>query len=220
VILADVGNRHVHIWHDGIVEHLGLMDAMTQYGTEAVCYINVNASNSATLAALEGWRDISDTLSIEGEYEGMGIDRKALCLSHDSGIFIDAGSAITVDKVIKDIYQGGFILPGMHAYEKAYAQISPALDVELNREVALNKLPKNTRDSVSFGTVASLIAVIEKIREGLPLYFTGGDGAWLAGYFEDTLFEEALVFHGMKKVLDMDPSRCGDARSKNETIRI
>jgi len=157
------------------------------------------------LAALEDWVDISDALSIEGEYAGMGIDRKALCLSHDSGIFVDAGSAITVDRVEAGVYQGGFILPGIHAYAKAYAQISPVLDVALNKETALDILPKNTRDSVSFGTMASIIATIEKIREGLPLYFAGGDGAWLSHYFKEALFDETLVFQGMQKAAHMDP---------------
>ncbi len=201
MILADVGNRHVHIWEDGSISHLNLMDAIEQYGTEKVSYINVSRAYSDTLAALEEWEDISEVLTIKGEYEGMGIDRKALCLSHAHGIFVDAGSAITVDKVVDGTYQGGFILPGIHAYVKAYAQISPRLDVVLDREVDLSRLPTSTRGSVSFGTIAPLVAVIEKIRSDLPLYITGGDGAWLAGYFEEARFDETLVFEGMKKSL-------------------
>ena len=201
MILADVGNRHVHIWHDGHISHLSLMDAIEQYGTEEVCYINVSTRYGDTLAALDRWRDIAETLTIKGEYEGMGIDRKALCLSHEHGIFVDAGSAITVDKVVDGIYQGGFILPGIHAYAKAYAEISPLLDQPLQREIVLDRLPKSTQESVSFGTIAPLVSVIEKIRSGLPLYLTGGDGAWLASYFEEACFDETLVFEGMKKSL-------------------
>jgi type III pantothenate kinase len=199
MILADVGNRHVHIWEDGQVLHLSLMDAMEQYGTEEVYYINVSSAYSDTLAALEEWEDISEALTIKGEYDGMGIDRKALCLSHDNGIFVDAGSAITVDKVVNGVYQGGFILPGIHAYAKAYADISPILDVELDRSTDLDSLPKSTQSSVSFGTIAPLIAVIEKIRSGFPLYFTGGDGTWLSTYFSDAQVDETLLFEGMKK---------------------
>ncbi len=199
MILADVGNRHVHIWNDGYVSHMNLMDAIEQYGTEQVTYINVSTTYSDTLSALEEWHDISEILTIEGEYEGMGVDRKALCLSHDNGIFVDAGSAITVDKVMDGTYQGGFILPGIHAYAKAYADISPILDVELDRGIDLDSLPKSTQGSVSFGTIAPLIAVIEKIRSGLPLYFTGGDGAWLSTYFSNAQVDETLLFTGMKK---------------------
>jgi type III pantothenate kinase len=201
MILADVGNRHVHIWEDGHVSHLAFMDAIEQYGTDEVHYINVSCAHSDTLAALDGWVDISDRLSIEGEYEGMGVDRKALCLSHDDGVFVDAGSAITVDRVAGGIYQGGFILPGIHAYAKAYATISPILDQQLNRAVDLAVLPKSTRDSVSFGTIAPIVAVIGQISAGTPLYFTGGDGAYLSRYFEDAIWDETLLFNGMKKRL-------------------
>ena len=201
MILADVGNRHVHVWEDGRVSHLSMIDAIEQYGTAQVYYINVSSLHSDTLTALEAWVDISESLSIEGDYKGMGIDRKALCLSRESGIFIDAGSAITVDKVVDGSYQGGFILPGIHAYAKAYAEISPILDVTLIKVLDMKNLPKSTETSVSYGTIAPLIAVIEKIRSDLPLYFTGGDGAWLADYFPDAHFDEMLLFDGMRKRL-------------------
>jgi type III pantothenate kinase len=177
------------------------MDAIEQYGTEQVYYINVSSLHSHTLTALEAWIDISESLSIEGEYEGMGVDRKALCMSRPSVLFIDAGSAITVDKVVDGVYQGGFILPGIHAYAKAYAEISPVLDVTLAKELDRESLPKSTQASVSYGTIVPFIAVIEKIRSDLPLYFTGGDGKWLSGYFPDAYFDEMLLFEGMRKRL-------------------
>ena len=201
MILADVGNSYVHIWHDGRIEHLRLMEAIEKYGAEAVYYINVNTTHEQTLVTLEEWSDISQHCVLRGAYEGMGIDRKALCLSHPDGIFVDAGSAITVDKVVKGVYQGGYILPGMHAYHKAYAEISPVLDVVLDRKVALEILPKTTRESVSFGTIAPMIASIEKIMEDLPVYCTGGDGMWLSQYFEQAVFDETLLFQGMTYAL-------------------
>ena len=197
MILADVGNSYVHIWQDGRIEHLRLMDAIEKYGTERVYYINVNTAHAQTLVALEDWCDISEHCLLKGAYKGMGIDRQALCLSHPDGIFIDAGSAITVDKVVDGAYQGGYILPGIHAYHKAYAEISPVLDVALDKEVSLEVLPKSTRGSISFGTIAPIVCAIEKIREDLPVYCTGGDGAWMAGYFEQVVFDEALLFQGM-----------------------
>ncbi len=202
MILADIGNRHVHIWQDGRVTHLLLMDAIEKYGRETVYYINVNPDHAQTLVTLETWRDISEELTIAGEYEGMGIDRKALCLSHPDGIFVDAGSAITVDKVLDGSYQGGYILPGIHAYRKAYAEISPVLDLEINREVTLERLPKSTPESISFGVIAPLVASIEKIREGLPLYCTGGDGFWISKYFEQAVYDETLLFQGMLKMIE------------------
>jgi len=202
VILADVGNSNVHIWHDGRIEHLRLMEVIEKYSAEVVYYINVNTTHEQTLATLEEWSDISQYCVLEGTYEGMGIDRKALCLSHPDGIFVDAGSAITVDKVVDGVYQGGYILPGMHAYHKAYAEISPVLDVVFDRKVTLEALPKTTRDSVNFGTIAPIVCSIEKITEDLPLYCTGGDGAWIAGYFEQAVFDEALLFEGMLQMIE------------------
>jgi len=202
VILADVGNSYVHIWDDGRIEHLRVMEAIEKYAAEVVCYINVNTTYEQTLATLEEWSDISQHCVLKGAYEGMGIDRKALCLSHLDGIFVDAGSAITVDKVVEGVYQGGYILPGIHAYHKAYAEISPVLDVVLDRKVALEILPKTTRESVSFGTIAPMIASIEKIMGDLPVYCTGGDGMWLSQYFEQAVFDETLLFQGMIKMIE------------------
>jgi len=58
-----------------------------------------------------------------------GLTRKALCLSYDSGLFISAGSAITVDIVENRLHKGGFILLGIQAYLKAYRDISKALQI-------------------------------------------------------------------------------------------
>ena len=197
MILADIGNRHVHIWDEGRIAHLGIQDAIAQYGTEKVYYITVNARHAEILAALENWRDISELLVIEGEYAGMGADRKALCLSHATGLFVDAGSAITVDRVVEGVYQGGYILPGIHAYQKAYAAISPVLDVEIERSLSLNELPKSTQSGVSYGIITPIVASIEKTAGSLPVYCTGADGAWIAHYLEKAVYDETLLFQGM-----------------------
>ncbi len=201
MILADIGNRHAHIWDEGRITHLGVQDAIERYGSERVYYITVNTHHAETLAALEEWRDISRSLVIEGEYAGMGVDRKALCLSHTTGLFVDAGSAITVDRVVEGAYQGGYILPGIHAYQKAYAAISPVLDVEIERSLSLDALPKNTQSSVSYGIMAPIVASIEKTAGPLPVYCTGSDGAWIAHYLEKAVYDETLLFQGMLKII-------------------
>jgi len=150
---------------------------------------------------LKNWEDISSLIKIENEYETMGIDRKALCLSHKNGIFVSAGSAITVDVVEEGRYVGGFLLPGLRAYIDAYAAISPALATELNREISLDTLPKDTRDGISFGIIGSIKALIEKYQSDKKLYMSGGDGRFLSTYFENVEFDETLIFQGMKNVL-------------------
>jgi type III pantothenate kinase len=200
VILIDIGNTRAHVYQDGVIEHINVEDAIVRHHAHRVHYINVNPHNVDALSALASWRNLGEVLHIEGEYDGMGVDRKALCLSHETGIFIDAGSAITVDRVEDGVYQGGFILPGLHACRRTYATISPVLDTPLQADVALDALPKSTQGSVSFGIMASIVSVIERVRGALPLYITGGDGAQLASYFEGAVHDETLVFRGMQTI--------------------
>lgn len=201
MLLADIGNTRVHIFDGKNVLHLSHEEAIIRYRTVPLLYICVNHNIKSRIEHIALWEDISSCLSIEGEYETMGVDRKALCLSHPDGIFIDAGSAITVDIVRNGIYQGGFILPGIKAYLESYKMISSALDIELNRECPLISLPRTTKDSVSYGIIASIKAVIDSHKTNLPLYFTGGDGEWLSFLFPNSTFDELLVFKGMQKAL-------------------
>ncbi len=201
MILLDAGNTRAHIRQDGRIEHVRLDEAVRRYHARQVAYINVNPHNDDLLSAVAGWEDLAPRLHIPGEYEGMGVDRKALCLAHPEGIFVDAGSAITVDRVVEGVYRGGFILPGLHACRRMYAGISPVLDQELDHDIDLHTLPRSTRGSVSFGTLAPMVAVIEEFRDDLPLYLTGGDGPILAKHLSDAVYDEGLVFRGMMNAL-------------------
>ena len=176
-------------------------DAIKKYAHSPLRYISVNHSIEAEIYRLTEWQNVSSSIHLEGAYDTMGVDRRALCLSHPDGLFVDAGSAITVDVMEAGVYRGGFILPGIAAMLKSYAEISPALDTILNREVSLDSLPLTTKDGISYGIIASIKAVIEKQQKGKMLYFTGGDGEFLSTLFEGSVFDEALVFHGMKRAL-------------------
>ena len=201
VLLADIGNTHIHIFHDTSVEHLTYDDAIARYADKALYYISVKHQLEKRINGIKNWENISDKMLLQGSYETMGVDRKALCLSHADGVFVDAGSAITVDVMRDGIYQGGFILPGLRAYLKSYKDISPALETELNESLELNGLPLTTKDGISYGIIASIKALIDKHCHGQTLYFTGGDGAFLSRFFEDAVFDEGLVFDGMRKAL-------------------
>ncbi|MBD3807328.1 MAG: type III pantothenate kinase [Epsilonproteobacteria bacterium] len=201
MLLADIGNSRVHIYDGKQVMHMSHEEAIYNYKDIKLSYICVNANIREKIKNFALWRDISDKIHIKGEYDTMGVDRKALCFSHNNGIFIDAGSAITVDVVNDGIYQGGFILLGIDAWLKAYKGISDALDVDINTNCSLTSLPKTTKDSISYGIIASIKAVIDSQRLHLPLYFTGGDGEWLSKYFKDSIYDEFLVFNGIKTAL-------------------
>ncbi len=204
MLLADIGNSRVHIYNGDEVVHLSHQEAIKQYGNQELKYITVKHQLKEQLESLDKWKNISELMQIEGQYSTMGIDRKALCLSHKSGIFVSAGSAITVDVVEEGRYLGGFLLPGLRAYIDAYASISPALKTELNPQISLNELAKTTQDAISFGIIASIKTLIEKHQSNRQLYITGGDGKLLSQFFTNAIFDETLIFQGMKNAIRKD----------------
>lgn len=201
-LLADIGNTHMHILDEGKILHLGHEEAIDRYHDRELYYISVSHVLDSKIAQIKKWKDIASKIVLEGAYETMGVDRKALCLSRRDGLFVDAGSAITVDSVKKGIYRGGFILPGINAYLESYRRISPVLDTPINHTIALDKLPLTTKDGISYGIIASIKALIDQHRDDQPLYFTGGDGAFLSRFFEDAIHDESLVFQGMMQALN------------------
>ncbi len=201
MLLADIGNSRIHIYDGKEVIHLSHKEAIEEYRDKKLKYITVKHQLKEQLEGLENWEDVSALMRIENEYDTMGIDRKALCLSHRNGIFVSAGSAITVDVVEEGKYVGGFLLPGLKAYIDAYASISPALETALNPKVSLNELPKTTKDAISFGIIASIKTLVEKYQSDKQLYISGGDGELISGFFKRAIFDETLIFQGMKNVL-------------------
>ena len=201
MILADIGNSNFHVYNGEEVAHLSYDEAIQKYTNKEVFYISVNHTLEKKISKIKSWKDISSFIKIEGEYQTMGVDRKALCLSHKNGIFIDAGSAITVDVVDSGKYEGGFILPGIQAYLQSYRSISNSLETDLKKELSLKRLPSTTKEQISYGIIASIKSLIEKHSDGKTLYFTGGDGAFLSTFFKDAHYDEMLVFKGMQKVL-------------------
>jgi len=201
ILLADIGNTHFHIYNGKSVEHLSHVDALKKYAHSDMCYISVKHALGEKIEHIKNWKNISSSLYIEGEYNTMGVDRKALCLSHDEGIFVDAGSAITVDVVSEGVYKGGFILPGLKAYLESYRTISSVLDTTLEEALTLGSLPSTTKEQISYGIIASIKALIDKHNDGKTLYFTGGDGRFLSTFFDDAVYDETLVFQGMVKTI-------------------
>ncbi len=207
ILLADIGNTYFHIYNGKEVEHLSYEDAINKYAGEELFYISVKHHLEEKIEKIKSWKNISHEIILKNAYDTMGVDRKALCLSHENGVFIDAGSAITVDVVEEGIYQGGYIFPGIKAMLDCYKRISPALDTELNKMISLTQLPTTTKDGISYGIIASIKALIDKHAEKQKLYFTGGDGKFLSSFFKEAVYDEMLVFNGMRNALK-DDERC------------
>ena len=203
-LLVDIGNTHFHIFNGKSVEHLSYDEAIAKYNNETLSYISVKHQLSSEIEQIKPWTNITSLVHIEGDYETMGVDRRALCLSHKNGLFVDAGSAITVDIVKEGKYVGGYIFPGLKMMLQTYKSISPALETELNENISLSTLPSTTKDGISYGIIASIKALIDKHSDGLTLYFTGGDGQFLATFFEKAVYDEMLVFNGMQKAIQLE----------------
>ena len=201
MLLADIGNTHFHIYNGKTVEHLSYDDAIAKYKSKELCYVSVKHQLSKEIEQIRSWKNISFLMTIKNEYDTMGVDRKALCLSHTTGVFIDAGSAITVDVMEEGIYRGGYIFPGIKAMLNSYVGISSVLDVELNKQISLEQLPTTTKDGISYGIIASIKALIDKHSDSKTLYFTGGDGQFISTFFEEAVYDEMLVFNGMREAL-------------------
>lgn len=201
MLLADIGNTRIHIYNGKEVIHLSHKEAIEKYGDKKLKYISVNHKLKDKLSSLDSWEDVSSLIEIEGQYVTMGVDRKALCLSYRNGIFVSAGSAITVDVIEEGRYMGGFLLLGLKSYIDGYASISIALKTDLNREISLEELPKTTKDAISFGIISSIKILIEKHQSDKKLYISGGDGKFLSSFFDNATFDETLIFKGMKNAL-------------------
>jgi len=201
MILCDIGNTSLHFFDDAsgrdYKENAARFDPASV--TDPVYYINVNAALQPGLDALENWVDLRPHVAWERYYATMGIDRVMACEALDEGVVVDAGSAITVDVVKEGRFEGGFILPGLAALRKAYAEISPRLEGSFNFDMQLDKMPKNTQDAVSYGAVGLLAREVRSYH--VPVYLTGGDAPALMPLFVQPLHRPLLLFAGMKKII-------------------
>ncbi|MCJ7764352.1 MAG: pantothenate kinase, partial [Thiovulaceae bacterium] len=86
------------------------------------------------------------------------------------------------------------------AMQACYRNISPRLDYSLNFELDLDKMPKNSRDAISYGVLRTLYS--EVTRHSRKIYLTGGDAKSLAKIFSEAAVDEQLLFKGMKKMME------------------
>ncbi len=200
--LVDIGNSRAHLFLDGEALNLSYIELFDKFKNDKLYYINVNPKLTQKLQSQKKWINIEPFVSIDGEYKGMGVDRKVLLHSYGDGIYIDAGSAITIDKKIDNIFIGGTILLGLYSVKKAYLDISSILRVDDIEHIDITKLPKsNTKESILYGIIAPIISLVKSINnEDLPIYCTGGDGKILAQYL-NAKYDKGMIFKGMQKVI-------------------
>ncbi len=195
---VDIGNTFAKIYKNGVIKKV---ESSKFDLKEKFYYICVKSSIIERLKQNPFAHSIENFIKIESNYCGLGIDRKVLCNYIDDGVIVDAGSAITVDIMQDKIHQGGFILPGLSFLYKTYEKISPILKVKRINEIDLYKFPQNTKEAVNYGLVAPIVAILKEISKDKKIYFTGGDGFVLSKYFEDSIYDEMMIFEAMKKII-------------------
>jgi len=203
MLLCDIGNTTLHFF-DGARDYRVAAEGFDPVSVaEPVAYISVNAALQPLLDACGNWLNLEAFIDRSVYYETMGIDRIMACEAVDEGVVVDAGSAVTVDVVRGGRFEGGFIYPGVRSMADAYARLSPRLAYDFNFELDLDKMPKNSRDAISYGYLRTLQG--EVMRHEGPLLLTGGDADLFAGIFPSARVDPLLLFAGMKKILE---NRC------------
>lgn len=202
MILCDIGNSFLHFYYKGRIWKEKSDNLSIKKKDITIYYISVDKkSEQRLLNSHAKCVNLEPFINIFTPYKGLGIDRKTACKAIEEGIIIDAGSAITVDIVKEGFHLGGYILPGITRYNQFYKEISTNLDKEINFAVDLLNTPQNTRDAISYGILKSLLLMIQHTAISQRIYFTGGDGKYFSKYFENSIFDNTLVFKGMLKVL-------------------
>lgn len=202
MLLCDIGNSNASLLEDSKFSSLSMENFLKFHSTEQVFYINVNEKLKDYLMQKRNFTDLEPYFKFDTIYKGLGIDRIAACYTIEDGVVIDAGSAITIDIISDNIHLGGFILPGIASYKKAYGEISPRLKGELKTQINLDAFPQSTKEALSYGTFKGIYLLIKDTARDKKLYFTGGDGQFLAGFFDKAIYDKLLIFRGMKKVIE------------------
>jgi len=199
VILCDIGNTHFHFNKDGRI----FDEKVCNIKNEKIYFISVNDKKTKELIKKNpNSVNLANYVKFNTAYQGLGIDRIMACKTISDGVVIDAGSAITIDIMANNLHLGGYILPGIKAINDSYANISEKLDINFNFNIETSILPINTSEAISYGGIGMIISFIQKVAKNQKIYFTGGDGSYLAKFFDNSIYIKDLVFRGMRKTIE------------------
>jgi len=201
MLLCEIGNTNASFLDENKFFNLSIEQFLEFKSENKIYYINVNEKLKNHLKEQNNFIDLEPFFNFDTIYQGLGIDRIAACYTISDGVVVDAGSAITVDIVSNSIHLGGFILPGIANYRKIYAHISPKLQCEFNTQISLDAFAQKTQDALSYGVFKGIYLLIKDAAGNKKIYFTGGDGQFLAKFFENSIYDKLLIFRGMKKVI-------------------
>ncbi|EPV1936907.1 type III pantothenate kinase [Campylobacter upsaliensis] len=205
MLLCDIGNSSANFLDDNKYFTLNIEQFLEFKSEQKIYYINVNERLKNYLSIQNHFINLEPYFAFDTIYQGLGVDRIAACYTISDGVVVDAGSAITVDLVSNFIHLGGFILPGIANYKKIYAHISPRLKSEFNTQISFDAFPQKTSDALSYAVFKGIYLLIKDVAKNEKLYFTGGDGQFLANFFDNAIYDKLLIFRGMKKLISENP---------------
>ncbi|AJC92049.1 pantothenate kinase, type III [Campylobacter subantarcticus LMG 24377] len=201
MLLCDIGNTTASFLNEQKFYSMSIEQFLQYEPAQKVFYINVNPNLEQRLEQNPLFINLAPCFNFDTIYENLGVDRVAACYTIEDGVVVDAGSAITVDIISNSIHLGGFILPGVESYKKSFSSISSRLKYELNTQINFDAFPQRTVDALSYGVFKSIYLLIKDSAYGKKLYFTGGDGQFLANFFDYAIYDKFLIFRGMKKAV-------------------
>lgn len=199
MILCDIGNTHATFFENGVTRHVPISTLQPEAIKQTVFYISVNCECDAWLNSFEQWKNIAHLLARNDFYDGMGVDRKAVCHAVQHGVIVDAGSAVTIDVMEDGVYRGGAIALGKFATKMAAATISERLQSSYEIQNKFDTLANNTEDALTLGYYLPLMQMIRSFK--LPIFLCGGDASSFKVLMNDATVDDTLVFKGMLNVL-------------------
>jgi type III pantothenate kinase len=167
--------------------------------------------NNASVTFVESQERYKSLTNIYNEPSLLGSDRWLGMISSyemsqgKSFIFLDIGTAITIDVVNKyGKHQGGLIFPGLDRLRKTFNnfQVLPAKSI--------NVICQSTEDAWTIGTLSLIVNSInhrvEKLKIELPdalIYITGGGYLQIRDFLEfDHYYNENIVIEGLELFAD------------------
>lgn len=139
--------------------------------------------------------DENTKVPLEIRYSGrgkLGADRIAAAVgaveNGDSGLVVDAGTAMTLDVVERGVFKGGNISPGLGLRFSSlhnYTCKLPMVSVEGEIPSFGHDTDTAIRSGVVYGVVAELSAAFDRAKsecENIKMILTGGDAAFLEGF--------------------------------------
>ena len=141
----------------------------------------------------------------------LGVDRwlamlAAYRIADRACLIADSGTAFTLDGIDSDgTHLGGFILPGIKLMRHGL-ETSTAISIPEDAQTGSIELGNSTDEAVLNGSIASLVALVEKYSRKLQqttgqakLFFSGGDAAAIAKFIDYENFEiiPGLVLDGL-----------------------